>query len=145
MSDPNCFIFLLVGLKEACMPKFSFLGSFLQLFHYYSRWPGGEAAGGIKIGLTQPSLDGTWAELGNNFVCFGVTKNQIIWNIQTSVHFHQDYKGFPLVLHSPSLISTIPVPLAYCLKTLSHCLSHLNIYWCLTLIAYMINSILVWW
>jgi hypothetical protein len=42
------FIFLLVGLKEACMPNFSFLGSFLQLFHYYSGWvAGGRAAGWV--------------------------------------------------------------------------------------------------
>ena len=62
---PICFlIFLLGGLKEACMPNFSFLGSFLQLFHYYS----GRAARQLeelKIRRTQPILAGTGAELGN--------------------------------------------------------------------------------
>ena len=61
---PIFWIFLLVGLKEACMPNFSFLGSFLQLFHYYS----GRAARQLeelKIRRTQPVLAGTGAELGN--------------------------------------------------------------------------------
>ena len=35
-------IFLLVGLKEACMPNFSFLGSF------FTASPDGRAAGGIN-------------------------------------------------------------------------------------------------
>jgi hypothetical protein len=63
-------IFLLVGLKEACMPNFSFLGS------YFTTSPDGRADGRLgrrpaglleesKIRLTQPSLAGTGAELGN--------------------------------------------------------------------------------
>ena len=36
-----------------------------QLFHYYSGWPAGLLCK-MKIRLTQPSLAGTWAELGNS-------------------------------------------------------------------------------
>ena len=55
-------VFLLVWLKEACMPNFSFLGS------YFTTSPDGRAYGRLeesKIRLTQPSLAGTGAELGN--------------------------------------------------------------------------------
>jgi hypothetical protein len=56
--------FLLVGLKEACMPNFSIIGSFL---HYYSRRvAGGRRLEELKLKLTQPSLAGFEAELGNN-------------------------------------------------------------------------------
>jgi hypothetical protein len=62
-GDPNFFlIFLLVGLKEACMLNFSFLGS------YFTTIPGGWAGGRLeesKLMLTQPSLAGSWPELGN--------------------------------------------------------------------------------
>ena len=56
------WIFLLVGLKEACMPNFSLLGS------YFTTTPVGWRASGwlkeSKIRLTQPSLARTGAELG---------------------------------------------------------------------------------
>ena len=62
-------IFLLVGLKEAYMLNFSFLRS------YFTTSPGGRPAGRpagrleeSKIRLTQPSLAGTGAELGNIYV-----------------------------------------------------------------------------
>ena len=57
-------IFVLVGLIEACMSNFSFLGSF-------SGTSPGRAGGQMldisKLRLTQPSLAGSWAELGNTF------------------------------------------------------------------------------
>ena len=52
-------IFVLVGLKEACMSNFSFLGSF------YGTSPGGRVLDISKLRLTQPSLAGSWTELGN--------------------------------------------------------------------------------
>ena len=51
-------IFLLVGLKEACMLNSSFLRSF------FTTSPGGGLEE-LKIRLTQSSLAGTGAELGN--------------------------------------------------------------------------------
>ena len=54
-------IFLLVGLKEACMSNFSFLGC------YFTTIPDGRAGGRLeesKLMLTQPSLAGSGAELG---------------------------------------------------------------------------------
>ena len=63
-GDPILFlIFLRVGLKEACMPKFSFLGIF------FTTGLDGRAARRLeesKIRLTQPSLAGSGAELGNS-------------------------------------------------------------------------------
>ena len=52
-------IFVLVGLKEACMSNFSFLGSFSGTS------PGGRVLDISKLRLTQPSLAGSVAELGN--------------------------------------------------------------------------------
>ena len=53
-------IFVLVGLKEACMSNFSFLGSFSGTS------PGGRVLDISKLRLSQPSLAGSWAELGND-------------------------------------------------------------------------------
>jgi hypothetical protein len=54
-------------LKEACMSNFSFLGSFSGTS------PDGRAGGRVleetKLKLTQPSLAGTGAELGNTLNC----------------------------------------------------------------------------
>ena len=64
---PFYFIFVLVGLKEACMSNFSFLGSF-------SGTSPGRAGGRVldfsKLRLSQPSLAGSWAELGNSHYSF---------------------------------------------------------------------------
>ena len=54
-------IFVLVGLKEACMSNFSFLGSFSGTS---PGRPGGRMLDISKLRLTQPSLAGSWAELG---------------------------------------------------------------------------------
>ena len=43
-----------------------------QRFHYYSGWPARRLEE-LKIGLTQPSLAGTWTELGNGHC---VSKNR---------------------------------------------------------------------
>ena len=72
----TCFlIFLLVGLKEACIPNFSFLGM------YFTTSPDGRADGRpggqleeSKIRLTQPSLAETGAEIGNFRIIYGENK-----------------------------------------------------------------------
>ena len=52
-------IFVLVGLKEACMLNFSFLGSF-------SGTSPGRVLDISKLRLTQSSLAGSWPDLGKN-------------------------------------------------------------------------------
>ena len=60
----SLLIFLLAWFKEACMLNFSFQQS------YFTTSPDGRADGRrleeSKIRLTQPSLAGTGAELGND-------------------------------------------------------------------------------